>query len=248
MEFVIDGKQINSVDFTGASIYLDACFVLAYLDKSDHRRYEVGRTLDLWADHEDVTLGMSNHTVAEVINRLFQMIILGSLQVYNENNKLINQTRNGYDKLSPREKEKLIDLDSARYLYGLAKKEDILRFYHKEVVVNITDLIKIAKTNEAKRSKLNVFYDLAVKKFEMFIDGMRDDLGFQVEFLDSNANPHYSVAKNNMRFMQLDITDSFHLAIAQSNGYNYLATLDSDFVHNFYPNTPSYSTRIIRIA
>jgi predicted nucleic acid-binding protein len=248
MNFVIDGGQIDSVDFSGASIYLDACFILAYFDKSDHRRHEVARALDVWADYEDVTLGMSNHTVAEVINRLFQMIILGSLQVYHEKNKLLNHTRDGYDKLSTEEKEKLVNLDSARFLYGLAKKEEILRLYKKEVNVNITDLIKLAKMDEEKRSKLDVFYNLAVDKFELFIYSMRNDLGFRFEILGSNEDPHYYEAIINMKTMQMDITDSFHLAIAQSNNYNYLSTLDSDFIHNFYPNTFSFSTKIIRIA
>lgn len=248
MNFILDAEQIDLEDYSGASIYLDACFILTFLDKSDSRRSDVARVLDMWADYPDVILGMSNHTVTEVINRIFQMCILGSLQVYHENNKLINQTRDGYEKLNAQEKEQLVDLDSARYLFGLAKNEEILRFYKKEISVNVVDLIKRAKSDEMKRDKLNVFYHIAVNKFEAFINSMRSQLGFKVEILDSREDPHYQVAKAAMRITQLDITDAFHLAIAQSNDYNFLATLDSDFIHNLYSNSTSLSMKIIKVA
>ncbi|MCC3359129.1 hypothetical protein [Bacillus sp. REN16] len=63
MDFIIDGEQIDFEDFSGASIYLDACFILTYLDKTDSRRTEVARVLDVWADFEDVVIGISNHTI-----------------------------------------------------------------------------------------------------------------------------------------------------------------------------------------
>lgn len=248
MDFIIDGEQIDSEDFSAASIYLDACFILTYLDKTDHRRIEVARVLDVWADYDDVTLGMSNHTVAEVINRLFQILVLGSLQVYHENNQLINQTRNGYQQLQEVDKQKLLDLDSTRYLYSLAKKSEIMKYYRKEININTAELIKLAKVDEGKRSKLDVFYNAAVSSFSAFITSMRDELEFNVEILDSLADSHYDMAISNMRIMQLDIIDSFHLAIAQENDYDFLATLDSDFVHNFYQKNPSLSTRIIKVA
>jgi predicted nucleic acid-binding protein len=248
MDFIIDGEKIDSEDYSGASIYLDACFILTYLDKSDKRRPDVARVLDTWAEYPDVTLGISNHTVAEVINRIFQMLILGSLQIFHENNRLINQTKDGYEKLTPFQKEQLVNLDSARYLYSLAKKEEILRLYKKEVNVNISELIKMAKEHEIKRKKLDTFYNIAITKFESFINCMRSDLDFTVEFLDSMAEPDYQVAKTNMRFLQLDITDSFHLAIAKSNDYDFLATLDSDFIHNLYSTLPELSMKIIKVA
>lgn len=246
MDFIIDGEQIDLENFSGASIYLDACFVLAFLDKADPRRMEVARTLDVWAEYEGVILGISNHTVAEVINRIFQMKVLGSLQVYYEKNKLINQTKNGYDQLSEMDKVKLLNLDSAKYLYSLAKQSDILKLYNKELAVNVSNLIKLAKEDSVKRNVLDIFYGNAVDTFEAFVTLMRNEMGFRIEFLDSLANPHYQVAKSNMRFMQLDIADSFHLAIAIENDYDFLATLDSDFLHNYYPE--DLTTRIIKVS
>jgi predicted nucleic acid-binding protein len=248
MDFILDGEQIDLEDFSGASIYLDACFILTYLDLTDERRPEVARVIDVWSNFESVTLGISNHTIAEVINRIFQMNILGSIQAYHENNVLINQKKNGYDRLDDVDKQKLLNLDSARYIYGLSKREQILKFYRKDVNVNVSDLIKRAKEDEVKRRKLDIFYNAAVDTFEAFIYLMREELGFEVEFLDSVEDPHYQVAKANMRIMQLDITDSFHLAIAQSNSYDFLVTLDGDFIHNFYSKDNSLSTRIIKVA
>ncbi|GAA0317539.1 hypothetical protein GCM10008967_05140 [Bacillus carboniphilus] len=251
MDFIIGGDQIDQEDFSRASIYLDACFILAFLDLDDGRRPEVARVLDVWSDHPGGVLGISNHTVAEVINRLFQMKVLGALEVYQQNNKLINQTRGGVNQLSFEQKARLLDLDGARFLYNLAKREEIMNFYNKNINVNVkvVELIKQAKKDEDKRNKLDVFYRAAVDTFEGFVQKMTDELGFEaVEILDSTEAISYPAAIVYMQHFQLDITDSFHLAIAQENEYNYLATLDGDFVNNFYSRGASLSTRIIKVA
>lgn len=251
MDFILGGEEIDKEDFSGASIYLDACFILAYLDLGDKRRREVARVLDVWSDYPGAILGVSNHTVAEVINRLFQMKVLGALEVYHQNNKLINQTRDGCNNLTLEQIMKLLDLDGAKFLYGLAKREEIMGFYNKNVnvSVNVMELIKSAKKDEEKRNKLDVFYRAAIDTFDKFVQKMTDELGFEiVEILDSTADISYPAAKIFMQQFQLDITDSFHLAIAQENEYNYLATLDGDFVNNFYSRGTSLSTRIIKVA
>ena len=83
----------------------------------------------------------------------------------------------------------MINLDTARYLYSIAKREEILRLYKKEVNVNISELIKMAKEDEIKRKKLDIIYNIAITKFESFINCLRTDLDFTVELLDSSADP-----------------------------------------------------------
>ena len=249
MDFIIDVDQIDQEDFSEASIYLDACFILAYLDLDDERRPEVARVLDVWSDHPEVILGMSNHTVAEVINRIFQIKVLGALEVFHQNNRLINQTRDGISKLTAEQKQKLVDLEGARYLYSLAKREGIMRFSNKNVSVSLMELIKLAKKDEEKRKKIDIFYQVAVDIFDTFVQQMTDELGFNgVKILDSTAKLSYSTARIYMKLFQLDITDSFHLAIAHENKYDYLATLDGDFVNNFYSKDTSLGTKIIKVA
>ncbi|WP_062109423.1 type II toxin-antitoxin system VapC family toxin [Bacillus niameyensis] len=251
MDFIIGGEQVDQEDFSGASIYLDACFILAFLDLDDDRRPEVARVLDVWSDHPGVILGVSNHTIAEVINRLFQMNILGALETYHRNNKLINQTRDGLNKLSFEQRIKLLDIDGIRFLYGLAKREEIISFYNKNINIHVKvmELIKLAKKDEENRKKLDVFYRAAVDTFEEFIHMMTVEAGFEVvEILDSTGDISYFAATVFMKQFQLDITDSFHLAIAQENEYNYLATLDGDFLNHFYSREASLSTRIIKVA
>ena len=51
-----------------------------------------------------------------------------------------------------------------------------------------------------------------------------------------------------MQITQLDSTDSDHLAIARINDFDYLATLDSDFVHNYYSNVDGLAMKIIMVA
>jgi predicted nucleic acid-binding protein len=130
----------------------------------------------------------------------------------------------------------------------LAKKSDIIKYYQKEININISELIKLAKVDEGKGYKLDVFYNAAVNSFSAFLNSMRVELEINVDILDSLADLHYDMAIANMRIMQLDIIDSFHLVIAQENDYDFLATLDNDFVHNFYQKGPSLSTRIIKVA
>lgn len=65
-------------------------FVLFWraLDKTDLRKLDVADTLDIWAENE-VKLGYSNHTFNDVTNRLFLMLVLGSLQVYHEKSNFL---------------------------------------------------------------------------------------------------------------------------------------------------------------
>lgn len=199
MDFIIGGDQVDLEDFSGASIYLDACFILAFFDLDDNRRPEVARVLDVWSDHIGVIIGLSNHTVAEVINRLFQMKVLGALEAYHRNNKLINQTNDGFNKLTSEQRKKLHDLDGAKYLYNLAKREKIMSFYNKNVnvSVNVMELIKLAKKDQANRNKLDVFYQAAVNIFDQFVQNMTDELGFEaVEILDSQQIFHIMLQKS----------------------------------------------------
>ena len=141
----------------------------------------------------------------------------------------------------------LVDLESARYLYRIAKREEILRFYNKDLSANTYEVTKRAKEDEVNRHRLDIFYNLSVDIFENFIHRLRQDLGYTVEFLDS-TDDDYQLAKVHMRITQLDPTDSLHLAIARMNEYQYLATLDNDFIHNFYSNIDSWKLKIIKVA
>ncbi|NWK71147.1 hypothetical protein HWX41_19205 [Bacillus paramycoides] len=248
MEFVIDATEMNTHNLSGASIYLDACFVLAYLDRDDYRYDRVSDALDVWSDYENVTLGFSNHTFSEVVNRVFQMLILGSLEVYHHKRNLINQQRDGYNRLREKEKQKLLNLESAKFLYRVASDLDIARFRGGECLTNVGELVKRVKESEAHRHKLNIYYNTAVDIFEKLIYQMQEELGFDVQFLGTDPFSEYQAAKAHMRITQLDAVDSLHLAIARLNDYNFLATLDSDFVHNYYSGAGPLSTIIVKIA
>lgn len=143
-EFIIDGGSIAPEKFSGASIYLDACFILSFFDQEDHRHSVVADMLDLWSE-QDVALGFSTHTYAEVVQNIFKMIVLGSLQAYHDNNRLINQTKYGFDRISERDKNKIGSLDTARFLYRIGK--DLIPHFgnRKEIHANVTELIKMAK-------------------------------------------------------------------------------------------------------
>lgn len=246
MNFIIDAEQMNSENLFGASVYLDACFILAYLDKTDSRKLDVADALDFWAENK-VRIGYSNHTFTEVTTRIFQMLVLGSLEIYHKKKHFLNNTRDGFDKLSDQERVKLINFDSARYLYRVAKNEEILRFSNKKVSANVSELIKRAKENQSKRYLLDVYYHLALQHFKEFIRKMREQLELDVELL-SDGFEENELAKVHMQLTQLDPTDSIHLAITRMNKYDYLPTLDSDFVHNYYSNIDGLGMKIIKVS
>jgi predicted nucleic acid-binding protein len=89
-----------------------------------------------------------------------------------------------------------------------------------------------------------LFYNNAIDRYNEFLSGISKD--FHIEFLSTDLNIQ-NLALSQMRFFQLEAYDALHYAIATYNGYNYFATLDGDFVHNLYSESPT-ATKIVKIA
>jgi hypothetical protein len=45
-DFVVSSEQITNINFEQASVYVDACFVLAYLNPDDNRSDKAADALD----------------------------------------------------------------------------------------------------------------------------------------------------------------------------------------------------------
>lgn len=248
MSIIIDTNQMQYEDFTGASIYLDACFIITYLDKDDPRRGDVIEALSIWAEHSNTRLAISNHTVAEVINCLFHSLILTCIDTYHQNNFNINQRSSGYEQLSQTVKEKLIDLETSRFIYKVAKATQLLQIYNnRKSSANVNYLIKAIKDDyPTKRHFLDVFYNRVVDIFEGFYLNITQRLEIPIDILPSKE-VDYHLFKVHMRLLQLDPTDALHLAIARLNQCKYFATLDIDFVNERYEKE-EFDIHILKIS
>ncbi|UTW70109.1 hypothetical protein KHA80_05395 [Anaerobacillus sp. HL2] len=51
--FIIDSNDVIYEDFSQASVAVDACFLLAYLDADDSRGDRVAELLDKWSKEKD---------------------------------------------------------------------------------------------------------------------------------------------------------------------------------------------------
>lgn len=246
-KIIIDANEMKSKDFNGASIYLDACFIITFLDKDDDRQADVIEAITTWAECSDTRLAISNHTVIEVVNRFFHSLILTSIETYHKNNYIINQTPKGYDRLSDIEKAKLGNLETARFIYKVAKETGILQVYrNSKASANVTELIKVAKKDYPnKRYLLDVFYNKAVEMFEVFYANITERLGLFIDILGSTSNEYY-LYDEHMRKYQLEPTDSFHLAVARVNSCDYFATLDNDFISDLYDE--KFGISILKVA
>jgi predicted nucleic acid-binding protein len=240
MSFVMTYEDALSESFQQASIYIDACFILAYMDSDDPRGDKVCEILQKWHGEGVAKLGISSHVFGEVVHNLFIQEILLPLEIYHQ--------KQSNPKLKSHPDYQLGRLEeSVSFLYSVSKRQ-IRNFYNKNFSINISNLIKsIKKDYPSQRSKLQIFYNNAIERYNEFLSHISED--FHIEFLSTDSNIQ-NLALSQMRLFQLEAYDALHYAIAIYNDYNYFATLDGDFVHNLYSesSTSTNTTKIVKIA
>ncbi|MED4353583.1 PIN domain-containing protein [Schinkia azotoformans] len=234
MSSIIQYEDVFLQDFSQASVYVDACFILAYMDSTDPRGDNVSLILEKWKSDGIKQIGISNHVIAEVLHNLFKQEVLLALEIYHK--KIVSKNK----------KQLIFDSEileeGASFLYSICKK-NIPHFYKKGFNINVSELIKDAKRFESQRHKLQPFYNNALTRYNEFIAGIQKE--FKIEFLNSNEEIQ-ELSKAYMRLFQLESYDAFHYAVAQYYQYTYFATLDGDFVHDLYNNQAL--TIILKIA
>ena len=236
MLFVLTFEDAQHENFQQASIYIDACFILAYMNSDDPRGDKVCEMLQKWQGEGIAQLGISSHVFGEVIHQLFIQEILFPLEIYH-NMQL-------HRKLKSRPDVQLGQLEEPiSFLYDIWKKE-IPRFYKNNIVVNVSRLIKSVKNRyPSQRNKLQIFYNHAIDRYNEFMNALRND--FHVSFLPTNTDIQ-QLTFAQMKLLQLEVYDALHYAIAMYNGYDYFATLDGDFAHQLY--SENSKTKILKIA
>jgi predicted nucleic acid-binding protein len=239
--------DIMHTKFGQASIYVDACFLLTYLDLDDYRGDKVAKIIDRWSEAGIKEISISNHVVGEVIHNLFKNRIREVLSIAY---KISKSKKYKHFKYDPNEEELEIigDRKTADRLMRLvpeSKLEILLK--EKELYYNIDQLVKEFKNQySANREGLHCYYNHAVDTFENII---RDLSAININTVTlSSDETTQQVANSYMRLQQLDAHDALHLAVARVHGCHYFATLDGDFIHSYYSKEYMGEMKIIRIA
>lgn len=228
--------------FEQASVYLDACFILSYFDTTETRANVVTHLINQWSNGGVRKVGISNHVFEEVVSNLFKGEICKALELYYRKSKPELRAQ-----MTKEELNQLGDENIVKQLFEIVGEEKVRRrMLDSRYQINVRDLMKKAKKRVFPRSGLHVFYHRALNRYHEFIFALEMDFNIEVETLISE-DPERMAAQAYIRLYQLDPTDALHLAIAREHEYDYLLTLDHDFVHNFYDGQLG-NTRILKMA
>ncbi|MFC0296452.1 hypothetical protein [Geobacillus jurassicus] len=147
MSFVMTYEDAIDEHFGQASIYIDACFILSYMDSDDRRGDKVCEIPQKWHNEGVAKLGISTHVFGEVVHNLLIQEILLPLEIYHKNQSNLRPKSRHNHHLGELE-------ESVSFLYNVWKKH-IPSFYKKNVSINISELIKLVKMNYPhQRNKL----------------------------------------------------------------------------------------------
>jgi predicted nucleic acid-binding protein len=239
---VIQMADFEVGTFKQASFYVDACFLLAFLDENGDEAGELVERVLMKLEKEDIDcLMISNHVVSEVIHHLF----LGNIYnvIYTAYRKFkLNQ------KLSKAEETLLGDPFVAKKLMELIESHTLNKMRQsQDVHIPIKEIIKVYKERYADRDSLNHYYDTVVERFNLLCSNLGEWFNIRIQHVSSDEETFY-IAQDFMRELQLEINDSLHLALAKQHEADYFVTLDGDFVHNFYDDCHLEDTSIFHIS
>jgi predicted nucleic acid-binding protein len=241
-EFIIDSTDATFVDFNQASIAIDACFLLAYLDNDDPRGDKVSLLLDKWSKEKINELVITNKVAAEIMHNLFKNKIRDIIYLIHKMNT---------QKYSPTKEELQIigDINTARNLIKYVPKSKLDELVKcGELYYNIGTILKDYKLNESNREGLHCYYSHAVETFQGTIRDLSTDFSINVTTPDLDDNEVQELALSLVRMQQLDVFDAFHIASSSINGCNFFATLDIDFIHSYYTKETIGELKILKVA
>jgi hypothetical protein len=245
---VIQYEEALDINFRQASICLDACFILAFLDSDDIRGDAVGNIMVKWQNDGINKIGIPYQVQSEVVHNLFKNSVIKAL--VSARKCQLNQLKGkGVRKYPLTLEENLLGQQKiANDLLRFAPKLPVIDIVNgKRAIIPISDILKEYKrTFPELRSSLSPFYKTAIDKMLQFVNTLTTDFGFKVDWLDLDQDI-MDLAESYMTLFQLEIFDAMHLASSQYNYYNYFATLDRDFVHNLY-ESEGISLKIVNIA
>lgn len=226
-------------DFSRASIYIDACFFLAYLDSENEKGDKAAHLIDLWEKSNVTKVGFSNHTFIEVVNNIFNNRVMTAMVLQRRFNKNVPLDSDEVSMIGDRGlANRLIQLAGEDRLDRYIAGEDV-RFY-------VPRLIKDIKAERHYRSQLDFHYNGALDEFRELVQ-IFTLKNIRLDYPASEAVDQH-LANSMMRTMQLDAPDALHLAVATNHEYGYFITMDSDFTNSHYSGPQLCAVTIIDLA
>ncbi|WP_078430512.1 type II toxin-antitoxin system VapC family toxin [Alkalihalobacterium alkalinitrilicum] len=228
-----------------ASVYVDACFILAYLDEDDERTDKVANFIDNWSNNQ-IKMGISSHIFAEVVGVLLINKVERSLAIYTDHTDDIELY--GLSKLSEEDQRDILSVEAAKNLYEI--KESIKQKNNnegEEHKVTARDILKVGKRHEKRKELLEIFYGYSLQMFEEFIYNMQEHFSIEVEILSTDYST-IETASQYIRLHKLESYDAIHLTMAKKNSYDYFVTLDKDFIQDFTEFDQNFLTNVIYVA
>lgn len=229
-----------------ASVYVDACFILSFLDEDDKRSDKVASLIDAWRE-KDVRMGISTHTFAEVVGVLTKNMVERSLNIYMDNLECI-ESEEGLSCLVEDDRRDIISIKAARNLYRIyqyiIRKRQESGNTNKEIFAK--ELLKVGKGHDKRRELLGEYYIHSVQVFEEFLYSMEEYFDIQIEILAADYDTMIA-ASQYITLYQLESYDAMHLALAR-NKYDFFVTLDKDFIQDFPKKDEQLTTKVIFVA
>ncbi|WP_245629797.1 PIN domain-containing protein [Domibacillus robiginosus] len=239
---IIRIEDLTYESFEQASIYVDACFLLAFLDENGGEDGElVERVLTkLQADKINKLL-ISNHVFSEVVQHLFIGHIYNIIYIAYRKFQL-------RERVSEKENEYLGNPFIAQKLMQLVDSQKLERIQSgKEVYIPVKETIKAYKERYIDRNELNYYYESVLKTFNDLLINLSELFEIEIAHVASDEKT-FHLAEGFIKELQLEVKDALHLAVAKQHEADYFATLDGDFVHNFYTEDHLNGTAIFHIS
>jgi predicted nucleic acid-binding protein len=242
--------DIKEHDFSKASIYLDACFIIKSLDQnSSALKTKVISLLEKWADSDDINILLSPYTASEVIHIILKNLIYRAIELENKkvNGTDMNILEQTYYRMIP----------ATSLLYSCVDKNALKQIIESpdNSYINVTKLLKDVKSkcSPSELQSLNFYYHQAVNTFLTHLSGWKR-LGLKnIHIINLNEDV-YNTALMYIQAFLLETNDAFHLASTENfkktnpGTETYFVTLDKDFTTSMFKTASDLSARIIRIA
>jgi predicted nucleic acid-binding protein len=246
MGFLLSTDDVQKIDFSGASIYPDACFILIFLDTGDFRHAAVRSVWEQFKG-QDVTIGVGAQTYSEVVSVLLRDTMFKALEEYHKWKDDIN--KKGIQSLNTHVQKRLVQIDAVRWLYKIAKSLGHTKKTLEEH--QIREITKRAKLDVDNRHLLRHFYNRAYKPYQAFEQGLCSLFGCRFEFLET-AESDRDFAQAIGPLFTMEPADAIHLSVAHTFEYDFFITADRDFVHSYYADLqegqPRPAVKIVNVA
>ncbi|MFU0783719.1 MAG: PINc domain-containing protein [Thermoanaerobacterium thermosaccharolyticum] len=196
----------NTVFSSKTSVFIDACFLLALLDKKDRKFQECIDVSKILLDNK-CQLYISPIVLAEVINKLIYQLFLQDILHQTYNSKPINSLKN--IKIIIRKFSKADQNNISKSIIKEINKINFKKYFDR-----------ICKSNNYKL--LEVYFQKATE-LEKVLESK-----LHIKYVSINKQTVID-ARNYISQDLMGVNDAFHLSITIQNNIDYLLTLDKDF-------------------